>query len=128
MSIEDDLSSYLTLKQRIDELEKLAKPLKQRITEEVDMNGNADSKGHLWWNIGETLLQRQRRTKTTLDMDAAERVLTGANLYDRCIKYVPAINEDEVYAALQEGLLTEENIQEIFPVEESWALVFPKEK
>jgi len=128
MSLEEDLTLFLSLKDRMAQLELMIKPLKQRISEEVDMNGDKDSKGHVWWNIGETLLQRQRRTKTSQDFEAAERIFNEKNLYDECIKYVPAINEDAVYAAFQEGRLTEEDLQEIYPVEESWALVIPKEK
>lgn len=128
MSLEEDLALFLSLKDRAAQLELMIKPLKQRISEEVDMNGDKDSKGHVWWNIGETLLQRQRRVKTSQDFEAAERIFNEKNLYDECVKFVPAINEDAVYAAFQEGRLTEEDLQEIYPVEESWALVIPKEK
>ena len=128
MSLEEDLALFLSLKDRAAQLELMIKPLKQRISEEVDMNGDKDSKGHVWWNIGETLLQRQRRVKTSQDFEAAERIFNEKNLYDECVKFVPAINDDAVYAAFQEGRLTEEDLQEIYPVEESWALVIPKEK
>jgi hypothetical protein len=59
-------------------------------------------------------------------MDKAETILTSKGIKDRCIKLVPTINEDEIMAAYYEGLITEQEVDEMFPAKITYALLLKK--
>ncbi len=47
-------------------------------------------------------------------------------LRDRLIKTVEVVDEDELMAALYDGTLTEEEVDEMFPAKIVWALTLSK--
>jgi hypothetical protein len=119
---------YLTYKKRIDQLTKDQSVVKNELMSVVEEQGIEDDKGHLWLELPEEVdgyvsLQRQRRVSQKLDMDTAVALLAAKGLADRCIKPMPTIDEDEVMAALYEGLLTEDDIDKMFPKTITWAFV-----
>lgn len=103
--------------------------LKDKITDlgEPDENGNI-----LWYFddpliLGETYtgLMLQRRVSEYTDEDKVLEILQDTGLEARCVRYVttPQIDLDEVYACNQEGLLTDEEIDSMIVIQESYALV-----
>jgi hypothetical protein len=119
---------FVSFKNRIDDLTKSQNVIKAELMEFVDSNGIEDDKGHLWYELPEEVdgvvsLQRQRRVSQKLDMDAAEILLKKKGLYDRCVKMVPILEEDEVMACLYSDLLTEDEVDEMFPKTITWAFV-----
>ena len=122
------VSEFLGLKRRIDDMSKQQSILKSELSELVDTIGEPDEKGHLWLRLphevdGYTALQRQRKVSQTLDEDAATNILKTKGIYDRCFVMRPVLKEDEVMACLYEGLLTEEEIDEMFPKKVSYAFI-----
>jgi hypothetical protein len=121
-------SEFVLLKTQIDELTKRQNALKAELSSLVESSGEEDDKGHLWYELphpieGYTAMQRQKRISQKLDADAAEELLRTKNLYNRCFQLLPVLDEDEVMACLYEGLLTEDEIDAMFPKSITWAFV-----
>lgn len=119
---------YVSLRSRIEDLTKEQTVLKTELSNLVDTEGIPDEKGHLWYNLPEEVdgfksLQRQRKVSQRLDEDTARAVLNQKSLTDRCYKLVPVLNEAEVMACLYEGLLTEEEVDSMFPKSVSYAFI-----
>lgn len=119
---------YIHLKRQVDDLVKEQTVIKTELSEIVDSQGEFDSRGHKILELPEEVdgyvsLQRQRRVSQRLDEDEAKRIITDKNLTDRCYKLTPVLDEDAVMACLYEGLLTEEDIDTMFPKTETWAFV-----
>ena len=124
--------AYIRSKKTIDDLTKDVNVLKSDLADAVDSQGEADDRGHVWLPLPEVVdgyasLQRQRRVSQRLDEETAEQILKDKNLYDRCYEKVPVLNENEVMSCLYEGLLTEEEVDKMFPKSISWALIPIKE-
>ena len=120
--------SYVSIRGRIDDLTKEQSVLKSELSDIVDEQGIPDEKGHIWLELPEEVdgfksLQRQRRVTQRLDEDVAEPLLKEKGLADRCWKMVPMLDESEVMACLYEGLLTEEEIDSMFPKSVSYAFI-----
>jgi hypothetical protein len=119
---------YVNLRSRIEDLTKEQSSLKTELSTLVDNEGTPDEKGHLWYSLPEEVdgyisLQRQRRVTQKLDEEEASRTLTARGLSERCYKMVPVLDESEVMACLYEGLLTEEEIDAMFPKSVSYAFI-----
>lgn len=127
-SLSNKVRRFLTLKGRIDDLSKEQSELKNELSNLVDTTGTPDEKGHIWLSLPEEVdgvvsLQRQRRVAQKLDEEEARRILISKSLSDRCYKMVPVLDESEVMACLYEGLLTEEEIDTMFPKVVSYAFL-----
>jgi hypothetical protein len=119
---------YVNLRSRIEDLTKEQSSLKTELSDLVDKEGTPDEKGHLWYSLPEEVdgyqsLQRQRRVTQKLDEAEASSILTSKGLKERCYKMVPVLDESEVMACLYEGLLTEEEIDSMFPKSVSYAFI-----
>ena len=119
---------YVSLRSRIEDLTKEQSSLKTELSDLVDNEGTPDEKGHIWYSLPEEVdgyvsLQRQRRVTQKLDEDTARAVLKQKGLIDRCYKLVPVLDEAEVMACLYEDLLTEEEIDSMFPKSVSYAFI-----
>jgi hypothetical protein len=126
--ITSKVRKYVSLKSRIDDLGKEQSALKAELSDLVDNEGTPDEKGHIWYSLPEEVdgyqsLQRQRRVTQKLDEDEASRTLLSKGLTERCYKMVPVLDESEVMACLYEGLLTEEEIDAMFPKSISYAFI-----
>jgi hypothetical protein len=119
---------YISIKRQVDDLTKEQTEIKVELSEVVDSLGEFDAKGHKIFELPEEVdgyvsLQRQRRVSQRLDEDEAKRILTEKNLTNRCYKLTPVLDEDAVMSCLYEGLLTEEDIDTMFPKTETWAFI-----
>ena len=96
-----------------------------------DRVGEPDEKGNLWLRLphevdGFTSLQRQRKVSQSLDEGTATELLKEKGLFDRCFVMMPVLKEDEVMACLYEGLITEEEVDKMFPKKVSYAFLTSK--
>lgn len=127
-SILAKVQHFINLKRRIEDLTKEQTEVKSFLSDLVDSQGVPDDKGHLWYPLeqevdGYRSLQRQRKVSQSLDMSQATKILTEKNLYSRCFEMQPVLNEDEVMSCLYEGLLTEDEIDTMFPKKVVWAFI-----
>ena len=130
--LEDSLVSkvrkFVSLKARIDDMTKEQSLIKKELSDLVDAEGTPDEKGHLWLPLPEDVdgyvsLQRQRKVSQKLDEETARKILKSKGLTDRCYKMVPVLDESEVMSCLYEDLLTEEEIDSMFPKAVSYAFI-----
>lgn len=119
---------YVMIKNQIDDLAKEQTVLKTFLSKLVDDIGEEDDKGHLWLKLEEDVdgyrsLQRQRRVSQRLDEEAASQLLKEKGLDARCYEMLPVLNQDSVMACLYEGLLTEAEVDTMFPKAITWAFL-----
>lgn len=117
-----------TLKDRIDSTLSIQNEIKDRLREGLKELGEADDRGHVVVEVNDDLtgikkVINQRKVSKSLDMDVAEEVLKEKGLHDRCVMMVPILDEEAIMAAYYEGLVTEEDIDRMFPAKVTWALV-----
>jgi len=121
-------SEFILLKKKIDELSKRQNEIKGELSKIVEQYGDPDDKGHVWFDLpqeieGYAAMQRQKRISQRLDEETAEALLKERGLYDRCFRLMPVLDEDEVMACLYEGLITEADVDNMFPKNITWAFV-----
>jgi len=122
---------YVRVKETMDALEKRSKELREKILAVVDVDGYEDDKDNILYELdtpidGVIRLEKQRRATRKLDEDKAEEIIEAKGLSDKVYKMVRVIDEDALMAAHYEGEITEEEIDEMFPVSVVWALRTPK--
>jgi hypothetical protein len=127
-SILSKVRQFVTIKRQIDDLTKEQVQLKAFLSNLVETEGEEDDKGHLWYTLeqevdGYRSLQRQRKVSQSLDPAEATRILGAKGLAERCYSWEPVLKEDEVMACLYEGLLTEEDVDTMFPKKIVWAFL-----
>ncbi len=127
-SVLSKVQQFITLKRRIDDLTKEQTELKAFLSDLVDKEGEPDDKGHLWYSLDQEVdgyrsLQRQRKVSQSLDMAEATRILKEKGLDSRCFVMQPVLDEDAVMSCLYEGLLTEEDVDTMFPKKVTWAFI-----
>ena len=116
------------LKERLDELTAIQSDVKKNLKQGIEELGEADDRGHIVVEIDDEVsgiarVMNQKRVSKTLDIEVAEKLLVERGIHDRCITMVPVLNEDEIMAAFYEGVISEEDIDTMFPAKVTWALV-----
>jgi hypothetical protein len=77
---------------------------------------------------GHSRFVRQAKVTTAVDTTKAEAVARQKDIYDRLFKPVPTLDQDAVMVAVLEGLITDEELAEIFPKKTIFAFVAEKDK
>lgn len=106
--------------------------LRDKVSAAVQARGYADHKGSQYIDlpfpipVGESeyvRIKRERRVSIVADLEAAERITRarGDQIYRRAFPPVPTLDADELYVLLQEGALTEEDMDEIMVQRETFA-------
>lgn len=118
---------YLGLKDQISLLSGRQSELKSRLLNELE-DVEPEDNGHKIVafddpNIGTVRVTKQRRVSKNLDMSVAEDLLTKKGIYNTCVKEIKVLDEDAIMTAYYEGLLTEQDIDAMFPSKESFALL-----
>jgi hypothetical protein len=131
----DDFTSqvreYVRLKETMDALDKRSKELRDKLMDVLDQDGLEDHRGNVLYDFDEPIdgvirLEKQRRATRKLDEEKAEEIIEARQLADKVYKMVRVIDEDALMAAHYDGDITEQEIDEMFPVTVVWALRTPK--
>ena len=122
---------YAFLKSQLDYLEKEQKALREELFEVLDGEGEVDDKGNVMIQLpqevdGFNSIIKQRRVTRKVDELRAEEIITAHGLEDTLYKTVRMVDEDALMAALYEEVLTEEEVDEMYPPKVVWALVLKK--
>jgi len=123
---------WAVLKAQVTEDTSRLNKLRDRVAAAVEQRGYVDHKGSQYLDLpfpipaGEseyTRIKRERRVSISADEEAAERILKakGEALYRRAFPPVPTLDPDELYVLLQEGHLTEAEMDEILVQKETFA-------
>lgn len=127
MDIKSIVRQYLSLKDEATLLTNRTNQLKEQLLTAVDQE-EFDEKGHKKLILeddikGQVTLTKQRRVSKSLDMSIAEDILTAKGIKDKCLKMVPVLDESAIMAAFYEGLLTEDDIDTMFPAKVTYAFL-----
>lgn len=130
-SIKSIVRQFVGLKDQVDIITKRQTDVKKQLLAIVEADGVEDDRGHISFSIdddetGVKAITKQRRVSKSLDIDAAETILTKKGIKDTCIKMMPILDEDAIMAAFYEGLLTEEDIDTMFPAKVTYAFILEK--
>ena len=122
---------YAFLKSQLDYLEKEQKALREELFEVLDGEGEVDDKGNVIIQLPQAVdgfnsIIKQRRVTRKVDELRAEEIITAHGLEDTLYKTVRMVDEDALMAALYEEVLTEEEVDEMYPPKIVWALVLKK--
>jgi hypothetical protein len=127
----DDISSqvreYVRLKESISHMESRSKEIRETLIERIDTEGEEDGNGNIGLYLdseieGVLRLQKTRRASRKLNEEVADEIIETENLGDEIYEMKRVINEDALMAAFYEGKITEEQLDEMFPVTVTWAL------
>ena len=120
-------------KKSMDHLKAHQDKIKKNLLAALEEQGEVDDKGHRWITFpdaveGFTGMQRQRRVSQSMDEEAADKLLTERGLRDQCYKTIEVLDQDVVMGLLYEGVLSEQDIDTMFPSTVSYAFVPVKAK
>jgi len=128
--IESMYKEYVLLKKNIDDLTARQNVIKKELMSFVDGYGLEDDKGHKWYDMpeygGYNGMQKQRRVSQSVDENAAQSILEDKGLAERCFEVKPVLNEQSVMDCVYEGLLTEDDVDTMFPQKVTNAFVLKK--
>jgi len=129
-NVNTNYREYVMLKRSIDDLTVRQNEVKKKLSAFVDENGLEDDKGHKWFDMDEVGgyigMQRQRRVTQKIDEEACYDVLKEKGLTQRCYELKPVMNQEEVMQCLYEGLITEDELDTMFPKAVTTAFVLIK--
>ena len=121
---------YVYLKKNIDSLTKRQDELKKYLMGFVEDNGVEDDKGHKWFDMeeieGYVGMQKQRRVSQKIDEQACYDILSSKDLTARCYELKPVLDQAEVMSCLYDNLLTEDDVDTMFPKTVTNAFVLKK--
>ena len=121
--LENTVEQYVSIDEQIKLLSNRKDELKKRLMETVASEGEVDGKGHITLEVGDVKLVRQRKTSNPIDMEIAQRIIAEKQLEKECIKMVPQLDSDAIMAAYYKDMITEEEIDEMFPLKVSYAFL-----
>jgi len=128
MELLDMVRQYAAIKNQLKEINDREKELKDKLRAAVLEQGETDDNGSTPLEIedvpGVEKIVNQRRVSKYFDPETAERLLEEKGLTERCTIMVPILDEQEILAARYEDLLTDEDIDVMFPSKESFAFIF----
>jgi hypothetical protein len=121
------ITEYIRLVASIDHMDERRKELREKIFSYLEDEGFEDEKGNLQLPLANPIdgvlrIEKSGRRTRKLDEMKAEEIIESNDLGDSVYKMVRVIDEDALMAAHYEGKLTEEEIDEMFPVSVVWAL------
>ena len=95
--------------------------LKAELVELVDSRGYEGENGHLWYEIGDYKLKRERRVSKTFDATACEEWAKSQGLWDEVSEVVELLNEDKVLALAWDDANLRDEITQFYVEKETWA-------
>lgn len=123
-----EVKQYIVLKEQLATITERQSQLKESLKKAVEEYGEVDGKGHYVLEfkdpiMGVSKITKQKKVSKSLDLEIAEDILAKKQLLDRCLEFIPQLNEQEIMAAFYENLLTEEEIDSMFPPKVSYSFI-----
>ena len=130
-SLVNQAKEYAFIKSQMDYLEKQQKELREKLFEVLDTSGEPDDKGNIIVELPQEVdgffsIVKQKRVSRKVDELVADEIITAKGMEETLYKTVRMVDEDALMAALYNGELTEEEIDQMYPQKITWALVLSK--
>lgn len=126
-TLEAQVREYAKIKMSLDVLEARQKELREKLFGHLDQEGFEDDKGNIQIELpsaidGVVRIEKQRRVSRKLNELVADDIIESAGIADEVYEMKRVINEDSLMAAYYEGKVTEDQLDEMFPANVTWAL------
>ena len=115
------VEEYKGAKDLADSSKKRADTLKKDLSDLVDSEGYEGDDGHLWYEIGDYKLKRERRVSKSFDLDECEQWAKSTGLWDEVKEVVELVSEDKVLALAWDDPEVREAIERFYKEKETWA-------
>jgi hypothetical protein len=130
-SVEAQVREYVKVKATLTLMEARQKELREKLFAVIDAEGFEDDKGNIQFELDDTVenvarIEKQRRVTRKIDEFKAEEILDRLGIKDEIYIPVPTLQEDLLMAAHYEGKISEEELDEMFPISVTWALMTKK--
>lgn len=125
--------SYLLAKAEAARADRALKAARERLFTALEEAGETDDLGHVRFTLPDSFdgvagVVKQRRISRRVDQAEVERIADEKGLHKDLFVSVEVVNEDAIMQALVEGVLSEEDVDKMYPVTETFALVTEKVK
>ncbi|CAB4123560.1 hypothetical protein UFOVP46_44 [uncultured Caudovirales phage] len=126
-SLEAQIREYVKAKSVIDIMDARVKELREKIFARLDEDGFEDDKGNVQLPLdndieGVLRLEKQRRVTRKLNEPKADEILTARGIKNDVYVMREVLEEDLLMAAFYEDKITEDELDEMFPANVTWAL------
>ena len=115
------VEEYKGAKDLADSSKKRADTLKKELSDLVDSEGYEGDNAHLWYEIGDYKLKRERRVSKSFDLDECEQWAKSTGLWDEVKEVVELVSEDKVLALAWDDPEVREAIERFYKEKETWA-------
>lgn len=103
---------------------------RQAILSTLTAHGTEDDKGSFWINwpedpVGGRIkgIKAEKRTRKILDPEKAEEYLKRRRLYQQCTETIVQLDEGKILALNYTGTISDDDLEALYTVEESYAFV-----
>jgi hypothetical protein len=125
------VAEYLKLKTTIDSMEKRRKELYARVLEILDKNGYDDGTGNTIFDLdapveGVRAMNKMMRSSRPLNEEVALQIIESKGLHSEVYEMVEVLSEQKIMQALQQDLLTPDEVDAMYPVKTTYALTLKK--
>ena len=121
------VTEYVHLRAQEKDIKPRKEILRNELMKVIENVGEYDADGNQFMELPVGLeagiIMRQRRTKRAVNFEAAQRILAAKGMEDEAFILVPQLDEDYVMRQVFEGKISDAELEEIFPTEETFALV-----
>lgn len=119
--VERLVDEYKKSKQVLDDIEKRTNGLKKELNDIVLEQGVPDDKGHLWVQVGDIKLKRERRVSRSFDTESARQWAEENGHWDEVKEVVEVLSEDKMLGLAWTNKDLAPTIQSFYIEKESWA-------
>jgi hypothetical protein len=124
---ESQVREYIKIKNSMEIFEARQKELREKLFSVLDTDGLEDEKGNLQFELEQAVdgivrIEKQRRSSRKIDEFRADEIIAELGLENDVYEMKRVINEDALMAAYYEDKITEQQLDEMFPVTVTWAL------
>ena len=112
---------YKKSKEALAVVEKRTNDMKKELSTIVEKFGTPDDKGHLWLQVGDLNLKREKRVSRSFDTQSAEQWAKENGHWDDVKEVVELLSEDKILGLAWTQKELEETIMGFYIEKESWA-------
>lgn len=123
-----DFQLWAQMRDEADNITSQLNHIRDRCMTALEQRGYRDHKGSqflkLPFGVGPKSygsLKRERRVSTKVDEEVAELICRSKGVYEKCFPAIPTLDPEELYVQYQKGVLTQEDMDNIFTQVETYS-------